>query len=560
MSRTRLYLNTIEQNKIVLTVALLLALLLVSCSNDGEQQPTPVLSNISPSAVTVGSSATTLKINGSGFAEQSIVRANSLALDTTYISANELSAFLPAGLLATAGVLNLSVSQPEFETRALASLPLTIVAPGVVSPTNHTQVAAYAITVPRDAQVAVAFEAPGQPVRHTWVRPTPAGGGEVSILVAGMVPFTTYQLRAIIEFPDGATFIDAVKPFTTGGLTPERTPDISVTQSDVLLPNPGVQLWNLNGRGETNKVQAVITDLGGNVIWFHDELTFGPWPMRLLPNGNFLVNDSAFTANASSVKEIDLVGHTIRQIDSLQINDKLIEQGLEPVADFIHHDVIVLPNGNWMLLTSFPQVFTDLVGFEGQKIGVQIDALVELDENLDPVWIWSALDHLDINRHPFSDPDPPNLWTHGNAVVYAPADGNLLLSLRQQHWVVKIDYQDGHGTGEVLWRLGLEGDFNLLNAGPEGWQYAQHFPFILDQHSDVFRLALWDNGNFRVVGDQETGGACNRSAGVDCYSRAVIYEIDEPSSTVRIIWEDILDFFSPFIGIVFHLNNCTRVR
>jgi len=42
-----------------------------------------------------------------------------------------------------------------------------------------------------------------------------------------------------------------------------------------------------------------------------------------------------------------------------------------------------------------------------------------------------------------------NDWMHGNSVSRTP-DGNLLLSIRNQDWVVLIDYQDGKGSGQVM--------------------------------------------------------------------------------------------------------------
>src|SRR5205814_9434906 len=35
---------------------------------------------------------------------------------------------------------------------------------------------------------------------------------------------------------------------------------------------------------------------------------------------------------------------------------------------------------------------------------------------------WNAFDYLDVNRHLSGLPD----WTHGNALMYSPSDGNLL--------------------------------------------------------------------------------------------------------------------------------------
>ena len=67
-----------------------------------------------------------------------------------------------------------------------------------------------------------------------------------------------------------------------------------------------------------------------------------------------------------------------------------------------------------------------------------------------PVWAWNEFNHLDINRRPYSYPD----WTHTNAVLYSKDDGNLIISIRHQNWLVKIDYNNGAGAGDILWKLG----------------------------------------------------------------------------------------------------------
>ncbi len=55
-------------------------------------------------------------------------------------------------------------------------------------------------------------------------------------------------------------------------------------------------------------------------------------------------------------------------------------------------------------------------------------------------------------------------WTHSNDMLYSSDDHNLLLSIRHQNWIVKIEYLDGQGSGKILWRLGEGGDFRLTGA------------------------------------------------------------------------------------------------
>jgi hypothetical protein len=95
---------------------------------------------------------------------------------------------------------------------------------------------------------------------------------------------------------------------------------------------------------------------------------------------------------------------------------------------------VVLLNGHWLCLVNSTKPFTDLPGYPGVT-PVLGDALVDLDTNLQPVWVWNSFDHLDVNRHPYLFPD----WTHSNAIAYSADDGNLLLSIRHQNWVIKID-------------------------------------------------------------------------------------------------------------------------
>jgi arylsulfate sulfotransferase len=44
--------------------------------------------------------------------------------------------------------------------------------------------------------------------------------------------------------------------------------------------------------------------------------------------------------------------------------------------------------------------------------------------------------------------------THANAVLYSKDHGNILISMRHENIVDKMDYEDGKGTGGVIWRLG----------------------------------------------------------------------------------------------------------
>ena len=61
-----------------------------------------------------------------------------------------------------------------------------------------------------------------------------------------------------------------------------------------------------------------------------------------------------------------------------------------------------------------PKAYTNLTGLPGITTVIG-DALVDVDQNLNPDWVWNTFDHLDINRHPMNFPD----WTHSNDMLYS---------------------------------------------------------------------------------------------------------------------------------------------
>jgi hypothetical protein len=154
--------------------------------------------------------------------------------------------------------------------------------------------------------------------------------------------------------------------------------------------------------------------------------------------------------------EVGLTGNTIREMDMAALGGKMQNAGFDFIPTYFQRDFALLPNGHVILLTNFVKAFTDLPGYPGTT-DVLGDGLVDLDENWNLVWAWKGFDYLDVNRHLFGLPD----WTHSNALVYSAADGNLLLSMRHQSWVLEVDYNIGTGAGDILWKLGYQGAFAM---------------------------------------------------------------------------------------------------
>src|SRR6266481_4289269 len=154
-----------------------------------------------------------------------------------------------------------------------SALPGAGIAPGtiqggVVTPTQNPQVARYTIVPASGATMTIDFGTDTTYGMQTWAVPAPLDGSPVSILVAGMRAFTTYHMRARISLPDGSQSFDSDHAFTTGGLPPERFPQVAVTRPDGLEPNPGIELVDivsLTAIPSTSSVDTAAFDLNGNL-------------------------------------------------------------------------------------------------------------------------------------------------------------------------------------------------------------------------------------------------------------------------------------------------------
>jgi hypothetical protein len=389
--------------------------------------------------------------------------------------------------------------------------------PGTVSASKHPLVARYNLTVPANGQVRIEFGQTASYGRTTGAQVV-AGGGTASLLVAGMKASTTYHLRARVDFDDGKTVYDTDHTFTTGALPQVSFPTVKVTPAGY-SSNGGVDVVSSLG---SPMISGEVLDTDGSVVWYYYDsaMQLPIFPLRLADNGNFLVN------YGYEMREVDLEGNIVRSVTQAQLNTALASAGYSFQINPIHHDVLRLPNGHWLLLVGESKDFQDLPGYPGTTTVVS-DAIIDLDTNNQPVWVWRAFDHLDINRHPYQFPD----WTHSNALVLTK-DGNLLVSMRHQFWVLKINYANGTGNGDIVWRLGPGGDFTLQNPDPAEWFYAQHFPVLLPTTDSTTRLLLFDNGDARP---DANGQSCEISS--TCYSRAVILDADESQLTANIEWE-----------------------
>ncbi len=427
-----------------------------------------------------------------------------------------------------------------------------------VTTTPNPLVAQYTVTTALGCpgQVMVEFGPDTSYGRSTAWYPVPATSQKTSILVAGMRASTTYHMLLQAKCTVNTnTFTGNDLTFTTGPLPPVPFPALTVTRPNPSLSsteNPGIELINVI-ESTARAIQGYFTDRDANPIWYYDVGAGNyPFTMKLLPNGHMIFSISQTDA-PSILREVDLAGNTIREMDVNTLGQKMEAIGADFIPAYYHHDLLPLANGHLIVLTDFTKNFTDLPGYPGTT-AVTGDGLIDLDENWNPVWSWNGFDYLDVNRHLFGLPD----WTHSNALVYSPDDGNLLLSMRHQSWVLKIDYNNGAGTGNILWKLGYQGDFALTQDGvptadPSMWFSFQHFPSIVSQTGPETTLTIWDNGDFRLL--DTAGDTCNDPGPNPCYSRATVFQVDESAMVANLAWSNLPGFYSEWGGSINQLGN-----
>ncbi len=300
--------------------------------------------------------------------------------------------------------------------------------------------------------------------------------------------------------------------------------------------------------------QPTETLSGGTEIFAPKQLPNGDILLIIGPTSSLPLSGPIPASTEIVAREIDLAGNTVKQITLADLNSKLAAADCAECTGLtlqtFHHDITALPNGHWLILANILQP----VVLAGQTTPTTVlgDVIVDLDQDLNPVWAWNEFKHLDVNRHPFAFPD----WTHTNAVVYSPSDGDVIVSIRHQSWVLKVNYQNGTGDGSIVWHLGEGGDFTLQGGtDPTDWFYAQHAPsFTTSNSSGNFGLTLMDNGDDRIF---PPGTTCGADGAPPClYSTIPVFQLNENARVANISFHQLLtNTYSSFGGNAEQLAN-----
>lgn len=363
-----------------------------------------------------------------------------------------------------------------------------------------------------------------------------------SVFVMGLRATTDYQIKMTAR-ANGATS-SVTRSYSTPSL-PSDFPPLEVDTSNPDLAADGYRLldvfrWNdANTDTDADWGMMVAVDKRGEVVWYY-EAGEPVMDANRLPNGNIVYN-----ADPHAVVEINMQGEEVNRWSASEDLGRTLDQN-----EFgLHHGVHRLQNGNFLALST---EMRQIDGFldSGESANVVGDVALEFTRDGGVVDSWSMFDVLSDyttrkrvgSTGPFWNSDygmETSDWTHGNAVEPGKEDGTLIASLRHQDWIVKWDAE----TGDLLWRLGPDGDFDMASGEGE-FNFHQHAPVWLENGN----LLVYDNGNARPSIQQ----------GNQYYTRVVEYEVNTSNvdieagetGTVEQVWEYKNDpeYYAPYVG------------
>lgn len=382
-------------------------------------------------------------------------------------------------------------------------------------------------------------------------------GEAVVIPVVGMRADRDHDVGLTVTGDDGAgyeqTFSYRTPPLPEN---PLENPVIDVKVSSPELMEPGYTFLSMRRRAlgrahwMTGRQREFSTDWGklvalnaaGEVVWYY-ESEFRTSGIDRLQNGNILLHRTD-----SSTLEIDLLGNTVRQFYAEgrpfpppENPDAVAIKGM----DTLHHQPHEMPNGDFLAFAANPYRVENWPTSETDPDAPRADAMIMADTVVqispegDIVWSWDTFDALDPYRIGYDTfwsywwvrGFPGHMdWTHANGLSYDESDDSVLVSLRNQSAIVKVDRQ----SGAIKWILGRHEDWpdrlksKLLEpVGDLLWPGYQHNPRMT--HAGT--VILFDNRAHGATMPFEP-----RLPLQQAFSRGVEFRVDEENMAVEQIW------------------------
>ena len=382
-----------------------------------------------------------------------------------------------------------------------------------------------------------------------------AEDGKYSIPVLGMRAEREHEITLTLRSADGKVHAETFRHTTPGYPDQLKFPQITVSISEPDRMEPGITFLSARrralGRGHwlTEKQYQWSVNFGlimaldnrGEVVWWYESSSRVAGIERLM-NGNILMH------RFGSSLIIDMLGNAVAEYYP---EDNPLPPPDNPDAipirnqQTLHHQPHELPDGNFLAFTANGYPMKDWYSSESDPDAPREDAIIMADSVViftpegEQVWAWDTMDYLDpwrLGRDTFWSYwwtrgfDQYRDWTHANGLSYDARDDSILVSLRNQSAIVKVDKK----TKEIKWILGHHRgwperlrDKLLTPVGDLMWPAYQHNPRVT--HAGT--IILFDNRAYNGAMAFEDYPPLEEN-----FSRGVEYEVDEENMTVKQVW------------------------
>ena len=465
-----------------------------------------------------------------------------------------------------------------------------------IHPTVNTLVALFsAPACPAGDSMRIMFFPAVAGSRKSITNPQPCDGAtSMNFYIGGMYQSSLYtMLSQTLDSSGNVVATGSPLRFTTGAIPSSVSlpQSIFVPPASPNLVDPDQQFpviiqGFLPSFGTTYKLAA--TDLAGNFIWYNPYTT--PLFTRTEAGGKFFIiylsqpDPNVADPYAQQIREIDLAGNLLIETNAEIVSEQLIAQGKPAITGF-SHELSRLANGDLLTIGAEERIVTNAnqcgtTGGQPNSCDVLGDEVIVLDHNMQVKWAWDEFDQGQYSTSsgvqnlidrpailgetctpgrggcpPFFLAPVANDWTHCNSAQLT-GDGNIILSMRHQDWVVKLHYANGTGDGHIMWRLGNQGDFSLDTTNTHGTEDVAIFPWFSHQHDASFAYgpaATGPNATFTVFDDGNT----RRTAPYDtsANSRGQLYTLNQSTLQASLVVNSDLGEYSNALGAAQLLPN-----
>jgi len=288
------------------------------------------------------------------------------------------------------------------------------------------------------------------------------------IIKDGIEWFSTYHWKV---YPINGGWSSSYS-FSTQGNSASMFTDVDAVYIDPSIYNPELSLDGITIYGIMDPYYSAAIDIEGKEIWNSNQYMF----INVKDNKEFFANS---TFGNETQKEF---GVQFTFEDDIIWHEPRIDENL----NFLQHELIKLPNGNYMGLvpiffdhyvphaSNYPELvaleyefyFADEFGGSSQfSCEWKTEKIVEWDSLGNEIWFWSPNDpEYGFNLNDFdefnywSEPQKnicftdPFEWTHFNALAYDNTDSSVYVSSKNLSRITKIKYN----TKEIIWNLGAD--------------------------------------------------------------------------------------------------------